>query len=811
MSEENSLNQSVKSKSPANDEITNLRKVISLVIARKWLFLATLMGALACAYLYNTFTMPVYRVSATVLIEEDKKTSPTGNDQLLEGFGLMPGMKNLDNQIMILSSRSLVRKTLEVLPLDLEFYYRGLIRKRSLYPSQPVTIVCDPGTRLPEDVEFRIKYLGNERFQLDAKSDPDIEIHKNAQFGDTIKFNGGSFRIDLKEYAWIHENSRHNLYFMYHSRRRLVESYNKRLKIEPASKKGTIVKISLEGTNKTEDLAFLTNLTEIFLNISLDKKNTEAIRTIQFIDDQLVGISDSLLLTESKLQKFRAQNRVMNLSAQGQVIIDQATNLENEKARLGMAQKYYDYLSEYLGKDVVGEVPVAPATMGIVDPGLTKLVTDLADLQGRLYSKSLGDKNPLQGQLAQQVQSVRTALKETLKEMRGANNLAMMENQNQLDAMNAKAFALPKTERELLGFERKYKLNDGLYTFLLEKRSVAQMQKASNTADNEIIDYPEFENTPVSPKTPMIYLLAIFSGLGFPFFFVVIAEKFNIRIKDITEISQLTDIPITGYIPHYSMKKSTLVLDDANSPVSEAFRLLRSRMGFFTKDIKAPVILITSCIPDEGKSVTSVNLASAYSLMGKKTILVGFDLRQPMIFSDFNLDNEHGVSTWLIGKDSLNEVIRETGYDNLHIISSGPVPPNPAELTSLEKTDELFKLLRKSYDLIIVDSSPIGIVSDTFHLATLADVCVLVIRQNHTIRDIFINTINDLKLSNVKSLSLIVNDIMLNDRRYGYGGRYTYRNQKPEKGIKVRILRFTKTLRKADPRHERTKEQMQTS
>ena len=786
MFEDSSLSQLTQSKFPKNEEIITLRKIISQIVSRKYFFIGTLIAALVLAYLYNTFTIPVYRVSSTLLIEEGKKSSSTGNDQLLEGFGLMAGMRNLDNQTMKLSSRTLVSKTLDELPFDIEFYYRGVIKKRSVYPVQPINIVLETGIQLPKDIEFAFKYLGNNMFRLDAGSNDSITFHKKAKFGENIEFTGGSFRIELKEFGWLSEDGNRKLYFIYHNRRKLVESYIKRLRVNPVSKKGSIVRISLEGTNKTEDLAFLNKLSELFLNISLDKKNNEAVRTIQFIDDQLIGISDSLFLTENKLQQFRSRNMVMNISAQGQVIIDQAMSLENEKARLGIESNYYAYLEEYLAKDVVGQVPIAPATMGIVDPGLTKLVSDLADQQGRLYSKSMGDKNPLQSQLAQKVLNTKEALKETLKGIKGANSLALKENQEQISTINAQASALPKTERQLLGIERKYKLNDELYTFLLEKRTVAQMQKASNLADNEMIDYPEFENDPVKPKKPLIYLIALVIGIGFPFLWIFFTDIFSIRITEFEEINKITDIPITGHIPHSIMKKCTTVLDEPDSPVTEAFRHLRSRMGFFTKEIKAPVILITSSMPNEGKTVTAINLASAYSLLGKKTVLVGFDLRKPKIFSDFGLDNEHGVSTWLIGKDRLEDIINETYYGNLHIITSGPIPPNPAELTTLDKTDEMIKLLKKKYDCIIIDSSPVGTVSDAFHLASLADACILVVRQNLTFKDLLADTVKDLKNSNIKGLSLLINDVITNGRRYGYGGkyRYTYNNEKSKNGVK---------------------------
>jgi capsular exopolysaccharide synthesis family protein len=195
-------------------------------------------------------------------------------------------------------------------------------------------------------------------------------------------------------------------------------------------------------------------------------------------------------------------------------------------------------------------------------------------------------------------------------------------------------------------------------------------------------------------------------------------------------------------------------------------------MQFFTKEVKAPVILITSSMPEEGKTFTAINLASVYSLMGKKTVLVGFDLRKPKIYTEFGLDNKKGVSTWLIGKDELQNVIRETPYENLFIIPAGPIPPNPSELASLEKTDELLKLLKEKFEYIIIDTSPIGTVSDAFHLATLADTCILIVRQNMTLKDLLKNTANELKTIDIKSISLLVNDLGSEYKRYGYSGSY---------------------------------------
>lgn len=202
------------------------------------------------------------------------------------------------------------------------------------------------------------------------------------------------------------------------------------------------------------------------------------------------------------------------------------------------------------------------------------------------------------------------------------------------------------------------------------------------------------------------------------------------------------------------------------------------------------MILITSSMPKEGKTFTAINLASAFSLMGKKTVLVGFDLRKPMIYSDFDLDNEQGVSTWLIGKDKLEDIIKKTGHNNLQIITSGPTPPNPAELTALEKTGELLKLLKTKYDCIIIDSSPVGTVSDTFHLASLADTTIMVVRHNLTYKEHLASTLKDLKISNIKNLCIVINDLISDDRQYGYGKayKYAYNNEQIKKEEKNQIL-----------------------
>lgn len=751
----------------------SLERTFKLILPKWYLFLISLIIMFYCGNFYINHTLTVSRVSSLIQVNEDKESNSI-NDQIMKGIGLPPGAQNIQNQILVLSSRAMTERTLEKLPFETEIYYHSLRNKLPIYPNAPFSISLVKGLDLPRNTEFELTYIGGKRFSLKTNSKANFVISKQFSFGDTIDFPGGAFRIDVKDNEILYSNINRKLYYVTHDKKSLIRMYNKRLKVERVSREGTTIKLSMEGTNSSKDVDFVNTLTDLFISRSLDKKNLEAARRVQFIDDQLVGISDSLVLTENKLQKFRSENRIMDLSTQGQAIINQSIELENQRARIKIETDYYNYLEDYLKKDVADEVPIAPATMGITDPGLMRLVAELAVLQGQLSSKNFGEKNPLQNQLIQKIKSTKEALLETLKGLSTANSIAVAENHSQIQNINSQASTLPGTERKLLGIERKFKLNDELNTFLLERRAEQQMQKASNMPDNEIIDYADkYDVVVVAPKPLLIYVLSWFAGLGIPLFVILMVDLLNKRIKE-EDLTLFTDLPIAGNIPHNTFKTDTVVLEYPESAVTEAFRILRSRMQFFTKEIKSPVILVTSSLAEDGKTFVAINLASVYSLMGMKTILVGFDLRRPKIYDNFNLNNENGLSTWLIGKNELKDVVKSTIYKNLFILPSGPVPPNPAELVALHKSKELIDLLRENFDCIIIDSSPIGLVSDTYHLTSLVDSCLYIIRIEKTLKEKVAVTLNEMRMSGITGVSLILNDLKVNPKMYGYGGKNVY-------------------------------------
>lgn len=774
MINESPSNSPISHTASRNQEGVNYVKLFFLMLSNWYWFALLLILMFIAAWLYIRFTPPIWRVTTNVLIVEDQEMSSTiPTDRILQGFGLRPGMQNLDNQVNILTSWSLIEQTLNELPFNVEVYRNRLLNEVALYPESPILVYTDVDGRIPTDVEFKLKPEDASTYKLSARSNDTFKLKIYAAFGETVEFEGGNMLIDKTSKGFTGKNRAKSVFFVHHSREKLVQSYRERLSAQPISMEGTIINLSLVGTNKKKDMVFLSKLVDNFINNNIERKNQEADRTISFIDDQLLGITDSLSITEEKLQKFRSENKVMNVSLQGEQIITQAMNLDNNRAKLVIESNYYEYLADYLSKDVAGELPVSPATIGITDPGLTRLVLDLADLQSQYFSKGLGDKNPMQSQIEQQLHNTRHALNETLKGVRHATDLAMKQNSKQIRSVNARAAALPKTEKDLLGIQREFKLNDDLYKFLLQKKAEAQIQKASNTPDNEAIDNARADIDPVAPKKAAIYLIAFLLGLGVPFLAMVTSQALKNVIKNEDDIERITDLPIAGRIPHSKNRTRKAVLDEPFSPLAESFRALRAKIQFFTQGIKSPIILITSSMPDEGKSFTAINLASVYSMMGKKTLLVGFDLRRPVIFSDLNIADEKGISTWYI--DGKLEIIEQSSH--LDILPTGPKPPNPAELILSTATGALMNKLREKYDYIILDSAPIGTVSDSLSLAQLADATIILVRYGKTIAPLLAHTIADVKANGINGISLLLNDIQYGKFRSRYYGTYNYNSK----------------------------------
>lgn len=384
-----------------NDDLVDLERIFYRLLHRWYYFVVFLIITISVAYLYNRFTIPSFKVTSTLLFNNNDKNrigSSIEAGSLMNGFGLNPGMQNMDNQINILSNYSLIKKCMSELPFDKEYYKRGKVNKSNLYPYSPFTVISDTIDKIPYGIEFTIQFLSDAEFHISAEENDQFYFDRTAKFGEILNIGGFIFHIKQSKIYWPTVNMESPYYFIFRDQEALIVNYQKRLTIEKMSREGTMVEISLEGINFREDKDFLSKLINEYLVSNLRKKNYEADRTIKFIDNQLKGISDSLIIAENKLQEFRSRNRVMNISSQGSQVLEQAVKLEDEKSRLLIQADYYNYLNDYLSKESATNKIIAPSTMGISDPTLIQLVGQLSELQAEYLSLG-GREKPFSNEL----------------------------------------------------------------------------------------------------------------------------------------------------------------------------------------------------------------------------------------------------------------------------------------------------------------------------------------------------------------------------------------------------------------------------
>ncbi|NJO67977.1 MAG: polysaccharide biosynthesis tyrosine autokinase [Bacteroidetes bacterium] len=462
---------------------------------------------------------------------------------------------------------------------------------------------------------------------------------------------------------------------------------------------------------------------------------------------------------------------MIDLSFQGQQIFTKLNQLETEKALLINQKKYYEYLRNYFRENRDLEL-LAPSSYNVVDPLLTQLVTQLMTLSAERsnYLSQGNISNPQLNSIEAQIKNLKNTISENVN-----NNLNTINNNiKEIDYRSSKISAdisgMPKTQLQLLGIERKFKLNDNIYTFLLQKRSEAQIARAANLPDYEIVDPARVVSAKlVGPKKLINLVFALFIGLMLPFAGIMIKDLFNNKIVDKGDVEAITSKPIIGYIFHNYKKTNTVIADFPKSSISESFRTVRTNLQIMSRGISKQVILVTSSGSGEGKSFTSTNLASVFALLGKKTLLMGFDLRKPAIYQDLGLNNLIGISSYLSNRAVLEDIIQPTRIENLDFIPAGPVPPNPIELIGSNVTKNLIFKLKEIYDYIIIDTAPIGVVTDAYFLMNYADLNIYVTRQNYTIKEMLNNTLKSLESNKISNIAILMNDVYLKSRAYAYG------------------------------------------
>ncbi len=756
----------------------DFRRYFSLFISNWYWFAAALFLALAIAYGVNRWGEELYTVQSTILIKDEVNGGGYGQmDKIIPGGDIFGSRQNLQNEMGILKSFGLNHQVMYQLN-DFHVIYtavgkRGIAESR-MYRTSPFILVCDsiwsqPGKRVD------IKILSPEKYQLTIEADAYEGEHR---FGE--RFNKYGFDLiimprnpGVSPYA---EGRSNKYYFQIIPPPALANIYRSKLSIAPIEEDATLVTLTVSGLVPEQEAEYLNTLMNAYIDQGLRWKNEAAAKTIEFIGEQLGFVSDSLRKAENRMENFRFNNRFVDLTSEGNLVLQRLERYEMEKNTLNMQAQYYEYLKEYLTSRNESGLIVSPSVMGIGDPLLIRLVEELSQmqLQQKQVDFVIKDDLPAANLIAGKAEEARAALLENVTNSINQLKLSMNDVEGRIAEVNGQLGRLPGTERQLIRIQRDFDLNSTVYNFLLEKRAEAGIAMASKVSDNKVIDYAEPYNAArIKPKTRQNYMLALILGLLFPAIAIIIIDLLNNKIIDKKDIERVTKLPILGFISHSGYGTEIPVTEKPGSTLAESFRSIRTSLKYITPGDQPTVIAVTSTVSGEGKTFVAVNMAAIISMLGRKTLLVGLDLRKPRIHKILGLDNAEGMSTFLSSNSKYDEIIQKTSIENLWFAAAGPIPPNPAELIERKSMSEFLEKARKQFDYIILDTPPVAVVTDAMLLARLSDMTIFVVRQRYSSKNT-LSLIDEIyRNGEIKNPGIVVNDISMSGY-YGYGLRYGY-------------------------------------
>jgi|WetSurSiteA1Bulk_404760.scaffolds.fasta_scaffold00720_5 tyrosine-protein kinase Etk/Wzc len=778
----------------ANQDDSDLKQFIQLITRNYKMFVVCVVVAMVLAFVAIRFMESRYKISSSLLIKEDTQ-KPTGNMNDFLNSSLFGVNKNFQNELWVLKSSPVLEQTIKNLDLTTGYYLKTGLKQQDAYGQAPFHILVLQNHVQPVNVRFKISIQDNSHFEIRARGKKvkfkDLntgEVNnvqkkwKYQEYGESgklIETEDLAFIVQLdstRDYAYSEDFS---YSFMFNDVASLSDVLRKQLGFKVIDKLATVIEIVFKSPSVKKGKDIVNEIMDVYSQQNLERKNHAAGIAINYIEKQLGEISDSLSLTEDDLQRFRSSNQLLNVTEQATGITTQYMDLQNQMAELTTRKRYYDYVSDYLNNNDDFSNMTVPASMGIPDQLLNDLMSELITAQAQRSNliQNNQELNPLVQKLTIQIENTKKTIIENIAAVRKTTEISIDEMNKRIRKVESAISRLPVTQRQLGGIERKYRLNDAIYNYLLEKRAEAKITQASNMPDNIIIEPAKMVGTrPVSPNVQMVYLIALLIGLALPFGFLMMKNAIDNKIESQETIERLTSIPVMGKIMHNNRKSSQVIFEYPRSVIAESFRALRTNLEYQYKGLHNKVILVTSCIEGEGKSFSALNLAMSYAQLGKRTLLLDFDLRKPTDYFSVTSDSQIGLSTYYLNGTSHDELVRSSPYEKLDYIQTGPLPPNPMELMAMNKTEFLINHFKTIYECIIIDTSPLAQVSDAYLLMDYADIKIVVARYNYSLRKVFSLIMKDLKQKKMNNVCVVLNDNKIYSDQYGYG--YGYNKKK---------------------------------
>jgi tyrosine-protein kinase Etk/Wzc len=769
-----------------NNDTINLRELIEKHL-KKWpWFLVSIIFCFIIAIFYLKITHPKYQVQATILLRNQNTTPELSNMTLFNNVGLMGISKEVEDEIQVLSSKTLIKQVIDSLEIQTEYYIKNGLRYDEIYPETPIKLV------VTENFIDSLKYPLTLQLKRTKKG-----YSINLKYGKKIKKKyelsqlSGSFSTPLGELKLLEIKPLENgelIKIITYPQRMLLAKYSSTITAATVNKNSNVISITTVSASPKKAEVILNKLIELYnLDATFDK-NMVLSNSADFIENRLKLIGGELLDVELNVENYKKKNNLTDISSEAQLYLETASDYQKKIVEIETQINLISYVENYLTDDS-SQFELLPINIGIQDVALVKLIDDynLALLERTKILRSSNKNNPVIAQMEQQINGLKQTIISSIKNINNSLKISKNNLLKQESEFISKIKSIPTQERQYLEIKRQQQIKEELYLFLLQKREENALNLASTIPSARIIDAAYTGNL-VAPRRLIIFLIALILGIAFPVGIIYLKEILNNTITDRKEFQKLVQVPYLGSIGLTKELDKIVVQEGKTAPIAEMFRLIRTNLQFMLPDKKSPVILITSTISGEGKTFVAVNLAMSFALMKKKVILIGLDIRNPMLDEYLQLPKDKGITIFLSDSNcQIKDIIHPSGiHPYLDVIMAGPIPPNPAELLMNSRLDELIDELRKQYDYIILDTSPIGIVSDTFLLDRISDINICIARQNYSPREVchLINTTYESK--KFKNMAVILNGTdNISSYGYGlykyhYGKKYKYREKTPK-------------------------------
>ncbi|MDW8852251.1 polysaccharide biosynthesis tyrosine autokinase [Flavobacterium sp. MMLR14_040] len=762
-------------------EEVNLRQQLEKYIIHWRWFLLSVVICLVAVFLYLRYATPIYQATTGILVKDEKKGGMLSELSAFSDLGIGGGsVNNVDNEIEILRSRTIVESTVKRLNLNINLMAEGSVVDRDIYQDSPIRVNFIGKTYLFNDAKSVLRYntLTDNTFELTNEIDSEniiLSAKKVFNYGEKIPTTLGIMVIDktINIVAKISEHYK-SIKISINPIESVAESYKSRINVDPISKTSSVVNISITDPVQKRAEIFLDNMIQIYNQDAAQDKNFISENTSQFIAGRLALIAKELDGVEQDVESFKKTNRLTDIESEAKLFIEGSSEYDKKgvetEIQLNVVSSLLDFIKKSTNSDLL------PTNLITADGDTSGLITSYNQLvldRNRIL-KSATTENPSVIKLDQQISSLKSNMAASLKRLQANLQIQNRDIQNQENLLNSKIGKIPVQERQFRVIARQQKVKEELYLYLLQKREETAISLAATEPNARVIDMAKAGKFPVSPKKKIIYLAGILMGLLIPFGFIYVNDLLDTKIKSKLDLEGKTQIPFIGDIPT-SNDIGELIKSESRTSSAEAIRIVRTNLEFMLNKVPegiAKSLFVTSTFSSEGKTFISVNLAATFALSGRRVLLIGMDIRNPK-FAEYIDVPSLGLTNYLSSSENNIDdyIVKHPGYENFFILPSGVVPPNPAELLMSKKVDQLFEKLKKEYDYIIVDTAPVSLVTDTLLVAKNADTFVYVMRANVLEKRMLSIANTFYREKKLPNMCILLNDT---DSTKGYGYGYGY-------------------------------------